>query len=433
MSINSRVVSLEIICDVYNKLKFDESIKNNKKFQSLDSRDQSFVKMLVLTFLRRNGEIDKIIKEFLKKPLNKKVHEIKNIIRIGITQILFLDVKDYSAVDTCVEISKKIMPGMAALVNAVLRKVSKNKNNIINNLNTLDNLPEWIKIKLIQNFGLEATKKIADKIIETPYLDIKIKKNVFKKKEWDSLLKGFNIYGETIRKKSYGKVDFLPFYDDGHWWVQNLAASLPVEILNYLSSINNYLDKQILEIGSAPGGKTLQLCENNFNVTALDISEKRIKLLNENLKRTGFKANIINKDVLEWKSKKKFCFALIDAPCSASGLLSRKPEILINGKDKNIKNLVIKQKKILSKTASFLSAGGFMIYSVCSLIKEEAENQISSFLIKNKNFKLLKINKNMLGDIDCYYRNGMIYCTPICMREKGGLDGFFIACLKREF
>ncbi len=425
---NTREISSEIIDNIYKNISFEQSIQNSASYKKLESREQSLTRMIVLTFLRRNGEVNNVISKYLKKSINKKA---MNILRVGCTQILFLNTPEYSVVNESVEIVKKKFPYLSGLVNAILRNISRNKSKLACSTNHQDNLPEWIRGDWIKSYGLKEMKSFAEQIKEKPFIDIKIKKSFLQKRDWEKILNGRNIYADIIRLKNTSKVDELPFFQNGEWWVQSLSASIPVKILETIYEKNPTTQKSILEVGPSPGGKTFQLSENNYEVTAVEISKKRISRLKENLQRLGFKVKIVNNDILKYDSSKKFNFILIDAPCSGSGILSKKPEILVQNKSSDLDSLLKKQEKILYKCSNFLKPKGIMLYSVCSLISSEGKLQIDRFLKQNKNFKLEFLDREILRNFDCDLNQGMLTIKPNGFKDLGGLDGFFIACVRR--
>ena len=429
MSICTREISLEILNLIYSGITLDKALINIENWSKLDARDKSFVKMIVLTLIRRNTEIDLILSNYVK---NIPEDFVTNILRIGITQILFLRISEYSAVNICANLVKKKKKKLTSFVNAVLRQICRDKEKIISNLHIQKNIPQWIFSNWEKNFGIDLAKKFARQCLKEPYLDINIKKNEFSVKNWSNALNGKNLFGEIVRKKNTGRIEDLSNYSNGKWWIQSASASVPVNV------ICNYFDKSdhrkinILEVGAAPGGKTTQLCDNKFNVTALDISLKRIDRLKKNLKRVNYKAEILNIDINKWKTKRKFDCILIDAPCSATGIINKIPEILIHKKNLDLSSLQKKQKNILHSSSKLLCENGLIIYVVCSLIAEEGINQILNFLEMNKEFKLLKIDQKLLNNIKVNINNGMAYITPICYELQGGMDGFFIAGLIKQ-
>ncbi len=427
----SREVSVLILTEVFKNLSLEEAINKNGHFKNLTSKEQSFVRMTLLTYLRRHGEIDKIIKIYLKKKIKKKI--FVNILRIAITQILYLRVPDHVAVNISVNIIKKRIPSLASALNGTLRNISRNKKEILENSSTILNLPNWIKNDLEKIFGKTNTLEISKIVAKQPFIDIKIRKDVFFKQKWDNILDGKIIFNEVIRKKELGKVVNLPFYREGYWWIQSLSSILPsIVIKNYFKKIKK-IDVSVLEIGGAPGGKTLNLCENGYDVTTVEISKKRIKTFKENLNRVGFKVNLIHGDIIELNFLTNFDCILIDAPCTASGIIAKKPDILIKNKNEQLDKLTVKQYKILEKTSKIVKKGGIVIYCVCSLISAEGEKQISKFLTNNANFSLIKPDKKLVQDLDCFFWKGAIVVSPLSLQNEGGLDGFFIACLKRLY
>ncbi len=427
----SREISVLILGEIFKNYSFENSINKNKDYGCLSSREKSFVRMTILTYLRRNGEIDRVIRSYLKKKIKKKF--FINVLRIGVTQILYLNVPDYSAVNTSVSIIKKRVPSLTSAINATLRNISRDKEEILKKSSTIYNLPSWIKDNLEKNVGKDNTLAISKVVVNRPYIDIKIRKDVFLKKNWEKILNGRNIFNEIIRKRDLGKVTNLPFFNKGHWWIQSLSSLLPIII------VNNYFKKieknrvSVLEIGGAPGGKTLNLCENKYKVTTVEISEKRIKTFKENLSRVGFKVDLIHGDILNINLFRKFNCILIDAPCTASGIIAKKPDILIKNKANILKKLIVKQYDILKKTSTIVEKNGIILYCVCSLISDEGQEQVEKFLFQNKNFSLVKLDEKMVGGVDCLLTKGSITVTPLSLQNEGGLDGFFIACFKRLY
>ena len=209
---NSREIASLILFNVYQGKKLDWALNTNKNLAKLDSRDRSFVSLLVLTALRRQGQIDKIISRFIKKPL-KKNSQVNYILKIALAQILFMDTPDYSSVNTAVEISKKY--NLEKLVNGVLRNILREKNTI--NINSTElNIPNWLSKSTIDNLGKEKLSMISKQIVKEPSIDIKIKKEIFQKLKWEDLLKGKNIFQETIRINYKSDISKLPFYNEGY-------------------------------------------------------------------------------------------------------------------------------------------------------------------------------------------------------------------------
>ena len=267
---------------------------------------------------------------------------------------------------------------------------------------------------------------IATQISREPFLDINIKKDSFKERRWGSVFKGKNIFENVVRVKNSSNITKLPFYKDGVWWVQGLSATLPVFLINKIFANRNKDNINILDVGSAPGGKAFQLLDSGFKVKSIEISKRRIKTLKSNLERLKLKSDIINCDFLNFDEEEKFDCILIDAPCSGSGLMQKKPEILVT--KKKIDPLLTKQSNMLKKASRLLKTGGCVVYSVCSILRNEGEGQILKFIKKEKNFYLKSIFSDLtsLGSI---LKSNTFITTPAHFSENGGMDGFFIACI----
>jgi len=426
---NTREIATQILTDIYLKFEFFETaVLSSKNFSKLNQRDKGFVRYLVLNTLRRNGQVDKVLNDYVKIPIKKKNFYILNLLRLSICQILFLDIKDYSIVNTAVEISKNYK--VDKFVNGLLRNICRNKCKILQNLDHTTNIPHWIKNNIIQNLGKETLEKISKRVINEPNLNIKIKANSLKEKNWEKVLNGKFILDDLLKTQNDGLIEKKPYFKEGDWWVQNISSTLPVR---FISRIFHNVDKSkisVLDVGAAPGGKTFQLIEENFNVKSLEISQRRIRRLKKNLQRLKFDTQIICEDFLNYECSTLFDCILIDAPCSASGLMQKKPEILIRNKEKNIEKLIDKQQKMLEKAEQFLKIGGYIVYCVCSIHSSEGSYQIETFLRKNENFKIVEFN-NIVSNFGKYLKKGMLTIIPEDFGCNAEADGFFISILKR--
>lgn len=426
---NSREIATQILNDIYTKFEFVETVLlHNKNFNHLDYRDKAFVRYLILNTLRRNGQIKKIINEFVKRPLKKKDSFILNLIRISICQILFLSIKEYSIVNTAVQISKHY--NFDKFVNGLLRNVCRNKTKILENLSFEQNIPSWLRNDIKNNLGKEVLNQISKTIVNEPDLDIKIKIDCLKEHNWEKVLNGNFILKDVIRIKNDGPIEKKPFFNKGIWWVQNISSTIPVRLISKIFYQKDNSKISILDVGAAPGGKTFQLIEEKFNVKSLDISERRIRRLKQNLQRLNFKSKVIFKDFFEFKSFDLFDCILIDAPCTASGLIQKKPEILIHNKELDLRNLINKQRKMLDKSVGLLKAGGYIVYCVCSIHSSEGIKQIENFLKNNINFETVELDSR-ISTFGKTLMKGMLLITPNNRSLVRGTDGFFISVLKK--
>ena len=268
--VDSREISSKILSDIFYGKSFEKALLTNKEYSRLDQRDKSLVSLLVLTTLRRNGQINIVLSKFIKKPL-KKNFIVNYLLKISVAQILYLEFPEYSTVHSAVEISKKYKS--EKFTNAVLRNICKNKKQLVENIPTTNNIPDWIKKDLKGFLGEKRLASIADQICKEPYIDINIKSKEFESYEWEKILKGENVFKNIVRIKSQSNIVDLPFYKEGSWWVQGLSSSLPVYIISTIFK-ENKKKRTVLDVGAAPGGKSFQLIDLGFKVKSIEISKK---------------------------------------------------------------------------------------------------------------------------------------------------------------
>ena len=421
--LDSREISAKVLFNVFSGKSIDNAISSNTHYSKLTQRDKSLVSLIVLNSLRRNGQIEAIMSNFIKRPI-KDNKFIKYLLKVSIVQLLYLDFPEYSTVHTAVEISKKYKS--EKFMNAILRNICRQKKDLLKKTPQTLNIPLWIKKNIKGFLGEKEFLNIATQISREPFLDINIKKDSFKERRWGSVFKGKNIFENVVRVKNSSNITKLPFYKDGVWWVQGLSATLPVFLINKIFANKNKDNISILDVGSAPGGKAFQLLDLGFKVKSIEISKRRIEILKSNFERLKFKSEIINCDFLDFDEREKFDCILIDAPCSGSGLMQKKPEILVT--EKKIDPLLRKQRNMLKKASKLVKAGGCIIYAVCSLLRNEGEGQILEFINNENNFYLKSIFSD-LNTLGVTLKSNTFITTPAHLSEKGGMDGFFIACI----
>lgn len=427
MSKKIRRMCLLITEKIYKSNFLNKVIEHNTPYQKLSKTEKSLVNMTILTMLRRNGEIESIVNKFLKKPLKPKHGMIKNILRLSTTQILYMNLPDHSIVNGYVDIVKEIRPGYGSLVNGILRNICRNKKKLLKLNDTLKNLPEWIKHGWRKSLSKEIVNEISKILVGIPKTDIHIKKKIIHKKDWEFELGGKLVFNNIIRLNNTRKISGLVGYKEGDWWVQNAAASIPVKIIeNYFRTSNKI---SVLEVGSAPGGKTIQLLDAGFVVTAIEKSLTRTEKLRENLKRVNLKCEVLDVELEKFQTTRSFDCCLLDVSCTSSGIVGRKPEILILKKSLN--ELVLNQEIAINKASKLIRKDGILVYCVCSLIFEEGENQTKKFLEKNKNFRKIDLEEIFSKRFDVHFKNKDIMTLPINYKNLGGLDGFYISCLQK--
>ena len=421
-----RCAALAVLDVTVNEKALELSLAATPGYQELDARDRAFSRAIAATVFRRFGQIKAVLKPYIRK---KPTALVMAVLQTAVAQIVFMDVPPHAAVGETVEVlkSRKQTLGFANFANAVLRKVVENGKAAAAATPPKANIPGWIRGSWEREYGRIPMTKIAAQLMKTPVLDLTVTKD----REGLAENMGGTLLGRhSIRLGSIGDVTRLPEFEAGSWWAQDISAAQPAQIL--IDQFDDMIGRKVLDMCAAPGGKTMQLASAGAEVTALDKSGGRLKRLEENLVRTGLKADIIHKDALEYDAE-PFDAVLLDAPCSATGTFRRHPDVLHNRTPKSVADLVRIQDKLLPKAAQLTAPGGVLIYAVCSLQPEEGLPRITKFLQNVPDFSLIPLsNLSGLDLPDARFEGGVVRTLPFDLAESGGLDGFFIAALRKS-
>lgn len=397
----------------------------------LSPRERALAEQLVRTTLRRAGQLRAIIGEFLKKPLPAKACRAEAALLMGAAQLLFLRTPAHAALHTTVALVRRHARTrhLAGLVNAVLRRVQEAGAALLERLPPVVNFPDWLRRRLLAAYGEGAVACMAEELVCEPPLDITPKVPA-EAERWAGALGGMVLPTGSVRiAQPKGRVADLPGYAEGAWWVQDVAAALPVRCMG------DVVGRNVADLCAAPGGKTLQLAAAGAQVTAVDISEKRLARLRENLARTGLTADIVVADVLEWQPQAPFDAVLLDAPCSATGTFRRHPDVLHARTPQQVAELQALQAAMLERAAQMVRPGGMLLYCVCSLLPEEGEEQVARFLAgAGRDFRIAPIAAEEIGGLaEAITPEGFVRTLPsMGWEDARGMDGFFIArlCLR---
>ena len=261
-----------------------------------------------------------------------------------------------------------------------------------------------------------------------PPLDLTVKSDAA---DWAKKLGGIVLPTGSVRLKVKGRIEELEGFDSGEWWVQDAAASLPARLLGDVRG------KKIADLCAAPGGKTAQLVHAGAAVTAVDISEKRLKRLEDNLKRLNLTANLAAADVLNWAPKERFDAILLDAPCSATGTIRRNPDIPYLKSASDVSELAALQRKMLLAALELLKPSGVLVYCTCSLQPEEGPQQMAWLMNERNDIELNPISPEEIGDRPEWLDDdGALRTLPHYLNlsdpDLSGLDGFYAARIKRK-
>jgi 16S rRNA (cytosine967-C5)-methyltransferase len=430
--LSARRIAADVLDGVLRRrIALDEQLSGKSAhpgLATLADRDRALMRRLVATVLRRLGTLRHVLGGFLEKGFPADAPRTETILLLGAAQILWLDVPDHAAVDLSVRLAQadRRAGRYAGLVNAVLRRVTQNRDSIAASDATRDT-PDWLLKRWSKHYGEEVALAIAEANGHEPALDLTVKQNA---ESWAERLRGRVLPTGTVRTIAQGAIALLPGFSEGAWWVQDAAASLPARLLGDVQG------RDVLDLCAAPGGKTAQLAQAGANVTALDRSAGRLNRLRENLVRLALKAETVAADALEWQGG-PFDAILLDAPCSSTGTIRRHPDVPWLKGEMDLTVLTSLQQRLLDRAVHLLKPGGTLVYCVCSLEPEEGEQQIAGLLARNGDVVRRPIvAEEVFGHAELVSPEGDLRTLPLHLPDAdprwGGLDGFYAARLIRN-
>jgi 16S rRNA (cytosine967-C5)-methyltransferase len=392
----------------------------------LEPRDRAFARLLIATLLRRLGQIDAVLKEFVSK---KPADQVMDILRLGAAQLLFLGTPPHAAVATSVAIAKQGYGGSSGFVNAVLRRVAEKGAVLIAAQDAARvNTPPVLWKSWEQAYGAENARGIANMHLQEPPLDLSLR-DPASVAQWAAELAAEVLPTGSLRLTQGGRVQDLKGFTEGAWWVQDAAAALPARILMHVLSAGPH---EVIDLCAAPGGKTAQLAGAGHRVTAVDIAGVRLGLLKENLTRLKLTADVVEADALIWRPAQPADAVLLDAPCAATGTIRRHPDLPFLKPVLDLASFAAGQRKLLAAAAAMVKPGGYVLYSVCSLQPEERKAVVDAVLASDTTLAHLPIPKEAAGDPAFIDSAGDLVTLPAFWPERGGLDGFYGALLRKN-
>jgi 16S rRNA (cytosine967-C5)-methyltransferase len=425
--VRSLAVSLFRAC-IERKITVEDAIGADTRTGQLSPRDRGLLATILLTAFRHLGEIEKVLAKLLDKPLPRKSGTAADILRLGIAQLLFLDMPPHAVIDLSVRAAKADRNALhfSGLVNAVLRKVSAGGISLLEGMDAARaNTPDWLWARWAQNHGAGAARRVGMAHAARPALDLSFRPEAGA--DWRERLEGVLLPNGQVRLAAgHAPVPELPGFSEGAWWVQDAAATIPASLLGDVQG------KRVLDLCAAPGGKTLQLAAAGAEVTAVDVSESRLQRLRQNLARTGLTAEIRTDDILAETLQGAWDAVLLDAPCSATGTIRRHPELPFLKDESQIAELAKLQARMLRKAATLVCPGGSLVYCTCSLEPEEGEEQVRGFLAASENFEIVPPAVSWIP-VEAIMPEDWVRTLPF-MRfgESEGMDGFFAVHLCRR-
>ncbi len=399
-------------------------------YTTLGDSDRALVRAILNSALRHLPRIEAAISSLLDSPLPEGARALHHVLVVGATQILYLDVPDHSAVDLAVEQANRDPRNrrFAKLVNAILRRIGREKQDILERVGNVPAMPGWFLSRLEAAYGAPAARRISDTQLEPAAIDLTVKSDA---EGWAKRLNGVVLPTGGVRLAAFeGSIPSLDGFEQGEWWVQDAAASIPAKLFGPLAG------KRVVDLCAAPGGKTAQLILAGAKVTALDQSANRLKRLSANLARLGLEAETVVADMSKYRPDELFDAALLDAPCSSTGTTRRHPDVLWTKGPEDIAKLAGLQERLLRHALTLVKPGGLVVFSNCSLDPEEGEDLVARLLAESGNVERVPIAAGDWPGLEAAISPlGAFRTTPDMLPQTdgfaSGLDGFFAVALRR--
>ncbi len=384
----------------------------------LAARDAAFARALASQTLRHLGVLDAVIRHFVPKPLPAhKAGPATEILLLGAAELLVLKTAPHAAVDGANALAANDRKAIhfKPLINAVLRRMAREGEGVLAGLDRVRlAVPDWLWPRWRAHYGEEAARSIAAAHLNQAATDIVARPG--------SVPESVPLFGSVRRLAEEGRIDTLPGFAEGRWWVQDAAATLPAHLLGDVRG------KRVIDLCAAPGGKTMQLAAMGAVVTAVEVDPARAARIRENLARTHLAATIIEADARDVRLAAPL--VLVDAPCTATGTIRRHPELPWIKQAGDITHAAAMAYEILEAGAAMVEPGGTLVFAVCSLEREEGVEQIAAFLLAHADFARAPLTKDdVFGHEEWITPEGDLRTLPF---HLGGMDGFYAARLTRS-
>ena len=376
---------------------------------------------LAVAALRHRSRAEAVLRPLLRR---WPAPAVRALLLLAVVEMRGEGAPPHGVVGAAVELARALPGGGAAagMVNAVLRRAASEEARARWEAAEPPRMPGWLRGRVSSAFGGARTAAIEAAQERGAPLDLT-------PRDGDAAALAERLGGEalptgSVRLRGPGRVSALPGHEAGAWWVQDAAAALPARMLGVRPG------ERVLDLCAAPGGKTMQLAAAGARVTAVDLSEARAARLRENLARTGLAAEVVVADALEWEGPEPFDAVLLDAPCSATGTIRRHPELPLVRGPEGLRSLAALQGALIERAAALARPGGRIVYAVCSLLPEEGPARLAEALARRPD--LSQEAPHLPGTEPGWWRGGALRTAPDLWPERGGVDGFFAALLRRS-
>jgi len=376
--------------------------------------DRALAHAIAAATLRRLPDLDALIDSATKNNLPDDA-KARFALRIALAQVLVLATPPHAAITTALPL---VDGGPRKLVHGVFGTLMRGNAT----LPAEATLPTMVAERWRAAWGDAMVEAAARAITDPPPLDLTLL-DPAETEAFVAELEGVSLLPGHIRRDA-GGVTELPGFGEGRWWVQDIAAALPARLIGKGSGT-------ALDLCAAPGGKTMQLASAGWTVTAIDASKSRLARLSENLERTGLSAEVIAADLLSWKPRAPADAVLLDAPCTATGIFRRHPDVIHRILPSRIAEMAALQAKLLARAADWVKPGGTLVYATCSLEPAEGEAQVAALLAARGDYAIDPVRVDELPASIVPDDRGQVRTLP-GMIVPDDCDGFFIARLRRR-
>ena len=471
-TVDMRALALDLLLEAERGTEYENTLLKGTldKYDYLNGRDKAFLKRLVDGVTERRLQLDYVLEQFSSLPVRKMKPLIRCVLRMGVYQILFMDgVPDSAACNEAVKLAKKRrFAQLSGFVNGVLRKLCSQKNAIawpdrekepVRFLSVRYSMPEWIVRSWMEAYGAEKTEVMLKALLENRPLTIRLSERL-SEKERESLLQAFREQGcNPVSHPLFGEkpseerpvymlegtegVASLPGFAEGAFAVQDAASMMAVECAGIRELVRIQRQKAgapedaeellILDVCAAPGGKACQaaeLLEGTGTVLARDLTEGKISYIRDNaarLRLSNLHAQVWDARELDETILERADVVLADLPCSGLGVMGRKADIRYRVSPESLSEVAALQREILSTVWKYVKPGGLLLYSTCTLNREENENMATWFW---QQFPFMP--KEPAASLPASCREGEPEGCVRFLPGENGTDGFFIACFRRK-
>ena len=407
----ARLAALKLLDAVLRRGQALEGALHNATQGIAAGPDRALAHAIAAEALRRLPDLDALIDSATRLNLADDA-KARAVLRIALVQALALGTPPHAAIATALPL---VDGGPRKLVHGVFGTLMRNGAT----LPDVPTLPALVAERWDDAWGDEMVTAAARAIAAPPPLDLSMKDGEVAHAEGQSLAP------RHVRLPAGTGVLASEGFGEGGWWVQDLAASIPARLFGDGPG-------RVLDLCAAPGGKTMQLAAAGWDVTALDLSESRLARLVSNLARTGLSADVVVGDALDWTPDAPFDAVLIDAPCSATGIFRRHPDVLYRVGPRIVTEMAELQARLFARAADWVRPGGVLVFATCSLERAEGEDQLDTFLDTRDDYAIDPARPEELPAGVAVHNGGWVRTVPGMLEDVGGMDGFFIVRLKRK-